>query len=177
LYSKLQKIAYHEAAHAVAFIHVGEPFEFIQIIVSPREGDVNTPLGRVHFGDTDDQREGLWRLFTVLAGPAAEKHMRPSMPWNLIFWNGARNDYKQAWEIAEQLPDKGRFVDDMLRTTMLRFVRNEWDRIVKLGNALLSAPGQTLTYEECLTVLGYEPNIASWLASRMSQSPRPESVN
>ena len=177
MYSKLQKIAYHEAAHAVAFIQVGQQFEFIQIIVSPREGDVNTPLGRVHFGDTDDQREGLWRLFTVLAGPAAEKHMRPSMPWNLIFWNGTRNDYKQAWEIAEQLPDKGRFVDDMLRTTMLRFVRNEWDRIVKLGNALMSAPDLKLSYGECLTALGHEPDIVSVLTSMRSQALTAESVN
>jgi hypothetical protein len=105
--------------------------------------------------------------------------MRPSLSWGAIALSGAGNDYRQAWEITkQQVGDvRGQFVDDMVRTTMRRFVRDEWGRIVQLGNVLMSAPGQELTYEECLTVLGHERDIVSVLISMRSQSPRPKSVN
>ena len=144
-------------------MHVCEAFEFIQLFdISYAHSVPGTPLGRVHYEYDTDRHYGLWRLFTSLAGPAADKQMHPSLSWGAIALNGASHDFEQAWEITKRELGAmgGRFVDDIVRTTMRQFVRNEWDRIVKLRERPDVCSNRTLSYEECLIVLGRGPNVA-----------------
>jgi hypothetical protein len=84
-----QRTTYHEAAHAVAAIHIDERFAHIALARGP-----------VH---------------------------------------------------------DARLLEGMIRALQLRpFIRKRWKEVVKLGNALVLAPDQTLTSEQCRAVLGVD---------------------
>lgn len=156
-----QRVAYHEAAHAVAALHVGIPFEEIEIT---RDSSEQWGVMRTFWEVTPwryRKPTDLQRLFITLAGPAAEKHMVPGYSWGAITLGGAGGDYRQAWEIAEQAVGKaysGKLVYGVTRTAR-HFVRDRWDDIVRLGDALIVAPDfPLLKYDECRVILGMRPS-------------------
>lgn len=137
---------------------MGIPFEQIEITPDTKE-HVGIMRTRWWTPWKHEKPSDLQNLFITLAGPAAEKQMRPGYPWLAFALGNARHDYEQAWKIAKQLGDDGgRFVDDMLSRTMMPFVRNRWADIVKVGDALIASEGQLLKYGDCRVILGMRPS-------------------
>ena len=152
-YSHRQLVAYHEASHVLAALHVGQPFDFVKVIDESKVVETDSSAGRVNLDLSSIVPDRLSYLFILLAGPAATKNMRPHLSWVAVMFSGTVHDYREAWDAASSLGRYGsHLADDLMRTTVLQFVRDHWDVIVTLGDALLAAPEGMLSYQECVEI-------------------------
>lgn len=163
-YSEAQLTAHHEAAHAVA--HIRHDMSFQSVSVVPGEGYMGIMRTKPRHGIQHLGNEG--EILAVLAGIAAEKKLRPHIPWIGVIWFGGEDDWKAARihteanlkmaealasykEGREQRPvteqEIGVAMDRHLRRAG-KFVRNEWETIERIAHALIASPSGRLHYEQ-----------------------------
>ncbi len=111
----------------------------------------------------------------MLAGIAAFKHMMPHVSYVICVLGCGTTDYPLAMEQAKFAlaidrlrngcdkvdvenhiddRDAGLYIDKAMKTTVRRFVTEEWRNIVALGDRLLASPNGRLSHRQCMRILG-----------------------
>jgi hypothetical protein len=152
--SKWLTTAYHESSHAVAAIHLGHPFDYIEV------NPYNSERGRMM---ADEETDAKVTALIALQGLLFEHWLTPSIP--VI----PKDDENGDWEIA--LDCGWRLCDDGQTETAVRrllpeadsLFQQHFDDIITLGEALRrKGRSGRLSYSECREILG---------VARVSESP------
>lgn len=149
--SKWLTTAYHEASHAVAAIHFGQQFDYIEV------NPYNNAKGRMV---ADEEVHPKVEALIALQGCLFEHWLSPSIPV------GSEDGEDGDWEIAlecgwslELVKEAGDQMGEAVRQRLLpeaeQLFQQHFDDIVTLGEALRkSGRGGRMTETECREVLG-----------------------
>jgi hypothetical protein len=160
-YTRQQESAYHEAAHAVAYLYVGEPFQYIEIgrkhcdpsSLKLSDSYKVVSLGRVQ-PCPEHKYDDLSVMIVCLAGIAAERVMRPRTPLSKIQRNAAYGDYLEANARATSVFGEDfieGFIQNVYWPQAQEFVRDNWQKIIMLGDQVLKK--RKLSYDEVRALL------------------------
>lgn len=144
----VERLAHHEAGHAVACYLVRLPFSQVSIVADPSKNSLGhvTPQfwpgfrAQMEFGGLKEAqiKNRVERAVTaLLAGQEAEMHFDPKSKAE-----GAYSDFERAFDLAErQYADVAQaYIDWMLAYTrqMIRFAPN-WNAIEQLAQVLIES--------------------------------------
>jgi hypothetical protein len=143
---KLERVAYHEAGHAVAQVYLHRSFRSVSI--KPKSsylGRVDSPKlsqtfreGLAHYLDGDHRTRNMVddHILISMAGPAAENRYTGRRGWD-----GARQDLRQSRDLGEPLYGEEATKHDIpfmtARADSLMKSRIVWVRVEAVAAALL----------------------------------------
>lgn len=152
--SKWLTTAYHEASHAVAAIHFGRQFDYLEI------NPYNQTRGGMVADDNGEADNPKVDALIALQGCLFEHWLSPSTPV------GSEDGEDGDWEIAlgcgwslGLVTEAGDSMDEAIRQRLLpeaeQLFQQHFDEIVTLGEALRKrGRGGRMTETECREVLG-----------------------
>jgi hypothetical protein len=128
---RCRRVAVHEAAHAVAAIVLGQPFEFVEIAERTLD-DGRECRGRVHYADLNPIYPAVELAMGYLAGPIAEARCSHQSLCGILLGGGS-DDY---FHTKEALEDSRHSYDDA-ETWTRQLVTKNWGAIVAVANDLI----------------------------------------
>jgi hypothetical protein len=177
----LKAAAYHEAAHAVAFVRHAIRFRSIYLcdddgVITLSDGTCKTDAnGTVEMDDPKWpyvflRREGDEReipVLTTLVGIAATKRLLPHHSYSRIIEGGpGLRDWLDAiryvnlcsrWNEGQELSREAASVFLWLCLRRAReFVKREWEAISRLGNSLIGSTTRALSFDQVDQIISTE---------------------
>jgi ATP-dependent Zn protease len=159
--AKQERIAFHEAGHAVIHQYFSHPLE--SVAISESDGHCKTVAqweeklsdARINYLASREHR--IERIMVGCAGKAVMDRLYGYKVKDDTVWR-ASTDYKQAFKYALQLNDDDSLGAELVMTWLERktdlLIEKEWPRVHKLAFALLEKHEGELTGDQIRKILG-----------------------